>query len=137
LAEDAAQEAFIKAWVNLDRFQPKSPFRNWVYRIATNAALDILRRQRGTVDIDDIPIASSHDGPENAAERRERDAIVQTAILNLSPASRVVLILREYEGLTYREISDTLKIPLGTVMSRLNYARNQLRLKLTTYLETT
>ena len=50
LAEDAAQEAFVRAWQHLNRYQPRSPFRNWVFRIATNAALDVLRRERETVD---------------------------------------------------------------------------------------
>jgi RNA polymerase sigma-70 factor (ECF subfamily) len=127
LAEDAAQDAFIKAWQNLHRYQPKAPFRNWVYRIATNAALDLLRRKRKTVDIDLIPMKSSSPSPEVAAEKTERAAFIKNAVLDLPPASRSVLILREYEGLSYREIADTLNIPLGTVMSRLNYARKQLR----------
>lgn len=127
LAEDAAQEAFIRAWQNLPRYQPRSPFRNWLYRIATNVALDVLRRERDTVDIDDMPLAESGLDLEATVEGNERAAQVRQAVLALAPASRIVLILREYEGLSYKEIAATLDVPVGTVMSRLNYARTQLR----------
>jgi len=106
-----------------------------VYRIATNAALDVLRRERETVDVDALSLASSDEGPEATVERGERGERVRQAVLALPPASRVVLMLREYEGLSYREIADTLGIPIGTVMSRLNYARNRLRKSLAPYLE--
>lgn len=135
LAEDAAQEAFISAWQHLPSYRPRSPFRNWVYRIATNAALDALRRERETVDVDTLSLATADRGPEARLEGKERGERVRRAVLELPPASRAVLILREYEGLSYREIADTLNIPIGTVMSRLNYARNRLRESLAPYLE--
>ena len=135
LAEDAAQEAFIRAWQHLPRYQPRSPFRNWLYRIATNVALDALRRERDTADIEAVPLAAAHSNPEAVAERNKRADQVRRAVLALSPASRAVLVLREYEGLSYKEIADTLDIPLGTVMSRLNYARATLRDMLRVYLE--
>lgn len=135
LAEDAAQEAFIRAWKNIHRYQPRSPFRNWVYRIATNAALDVLRRQRESVDIDDLPLKSDRPTPEKAAETQERAVFIKEAILALPEASRSVIILREYEGFSYREIAEALDIPIGTVMSRLNYARKQLRQSLAPLLE--
>ena len=135
LAEDAAQEAFIRAWQHLPNYKPRSPFRNWVYRIATNAARDVLRRERETVDIDELALATSSEGPEATTEREERGERVREAVLALPPASREVLVLREYEGFSYREIADALGIPIGTVMSRLNYARNHLRKSLAPYLE--
>ena len=135
LSEDAAQEAFIRAWQHLLSYRPRSPFRNWVYRIATNVALDMLRRERETVDIDALSLAASDRGPEATVEGRERGEQVRQAVLALPPASRTVLVLREYEGLSYREIADMLGIPIGTVMSRLNYARNRLRESLAPYLE--
>jgi RNA polymerase sigma-70 factor (ECF subfamily) len=106
-----------------------------VYRIATNAALDFLRRERETVDVDTLSLVSSDEGPEAMVERAERGERVRQAVLALPPASRAVLVLREYEGLSYQEIADTLRIPIGTVMSRLNYARNRLRESLAPYLE--
>jgi RNA polymerase sigma-70 factor (ECF subfamily) len=135
LAEDAAQEAFIRAWKHLAGYRPKSPFRNWLYRIATNAALDVLRRERETVDVDELPLATPGEGPEAVLEKTQRGERVQQAVQALPEASRVVLVLREYEGLSYKEISETLSIPIGTVMSRLNYARNRLRETLAPYLE--
>ncbi len=135
LAQDAAQEAFIRAWQHLPSYRPRSPFRNWVYRIATNVALDALRRERETVDVDALSLAASDAGPEAAMEEKERGERVQQAVLALPPASRTVLVLQEYEGLSYREIADALGIPIGTVMSRLNYARNRLRESLAPHLE--
>ena len=135
LAEDSAQEAFIRAWQHLPNYRPRSAFRNWVYRIATNAATDLMRRERETVDVDTLSLASSDEGPEAMVERGERGERVRQAVLALPPASRAVLVLREYEGLSYREIADTLGIPIGTVMSRLSYARNRLRQSLAPYLE--
>lgn len=136
LAEDAAQEAFIRAWQKLPSYRPRSPFRNWVYRIATNVALDTLRRERKTVDIDEIPLSTSGSGPEAVVEMNERAQMVQQAVLSLPSASRTVLVLREYEGLSYREIADSLDIPIGTVMSRLNYARKHLAEDLAPHFET-
>lgn len=135
LAEDAAQETFIRAWQHLPGYRPRSPFRNWLYRIATNVARDALRRERETVDADSISLVAHIDGPEAVMEGQERGERVRQAVLALPPASRSVLVLREYEGLSYREIAETLGIPSGTVMSRLNYARNRLRESLTAELE--
>lgn len=126
LAEDMAQEAFIRAWQKLPDFKPRSPFRNWIYRIATNATLDALRRERETEDVDSYPLRRSVNGLEVLVEAKDRAELVQQAVLSLPPSSRGVLVLREYEGLSYKEISDTLDIPIGTVMSRLNYARKRL-----------
>jgi len=135
LAEEAAQEAFIRAWTHLPRYKPQSPFRNWLYRIATNVAVDTLRSQKETVDVESAYLANTSQGPEEIAETQERGERVREAVLELPPASRAVIVLREYEGLSYREIADTLGIPMGTVMSRLNYARGLLRESLAPYME--
>jgi RNA polymerase sigma-70 factor (ECF subfamily) len=126
-AEDMAQEAFLRAWQKLASYQPHAPFRNWVYRIATNAALDVLRKEKDFINIDDVQLAGPGAGPEAKLARDELGDRIKLAILSLPPASRAVLILREYEALSYREIAETLDIPMGTVMSRLNFARNKLR----------
>jgi RNA polymerase sigma-70 factor (ECF subfamily) len=130
LAEDMAQEAFIRAWQKLPGYRPRSPFRNWLYRIVTNATLDILRRERETVDVEAYPLSDPVKGVEASMEARDRVEIIQRAVLSLPPSSRGVLVLREYEGLSYKEISETLDIPIGTVMSRLNYARQRLSVDL-------
>jgi RNA polymerase sigma-70 factor (ECF subfamily) len=135
VAEDAAQEAFIRAWEHLPGYQPRSPFRNWLYRIATNVALDVLRAEKATVDVDELSLASSAEGLEAAVEKTERAENVRRAVLALPPASRAVLVLREYEGLSYQEIAETLDIPMGTVMSRLSYARKLMLESLAAYME--
>jgi len=135
LAEDAAQEAFVRAWQQLPRYQPRAPFQSWLYRIALNRATDVLRADRETVEVDDLPLVAPGLEPEAAAERNALHEQVRRAVLALPEASRSVLILREYEGLSYKEIADTLDIPLGTVMSRLNYARGRLRESLGSWLE--
>jgi RNA polymerase sigma-70 factor (ECF subfamily) len=129
LAEDAAQDAFIQAWLNLLSFRPGTSLRNWLYRIAVNAALDVLRREPKTpfADVESLSMADPLAGPEAIFLKKERAVIVQQAILSLAETSRAVLVLREYGGLSYQEIASTLDIPLGTVMSRLNYARDRLK----------
>jgi RNA polymerase sigma-70 factor, ECF subfamily len=132
LAEDAAQETFIRAWQNLSSYRPGTSLRNWLYRIAVNAGTDMLRKEKRILPdaIEDLHLADGAPGLESLVSQQERTALVQAAILSLPHASRVVLVLREYEGLSYQEISSTLDIPLGTVMSRLSYARNLLKEKL-------
>lgn len=132
LAEDAAQEAFIRAWQNLPSYRPQTSLRNWLYRIALNAGTDMLRKEKRILpdDIEDLHLTDGGAGLETLVSQNERTNLVQKAILSLPEASRAVLVLREYEELSYQEISSTLDIPVGTVMSRLNYARNLLKAKL-------
>jgi RNA polymerase sigma-70 factor (ECF subfamily) len=142
LAEDAAQEAFIRAWQRLPSYKPQHAFRAWVYRIAVNAALDVLRSRRPTGSLDDLdgeqmPAAGNglNQDPETLLDRRERAERVQRAVMALTPASRAVLVLREWGQLSYAEIADALSIPMGTVMSRLNAGRGQLRQSLAGMME--
>ena len=132
VAEDAAQETFIRAWQNLSSYRPQTPLRNWLYRIAFNAAMDMLRKEKRIIptDIDDLQLTDERPGPESQVSQQERTAMVQKAVLSLPDASRAVLVLKEYEGMSYHEIADALDIPIGTVMSRLNYARKLLKEKL-------
>lgn len=132
ISEDAAQEAFIRAWQNLSSFRPQTSLRNWLYRIAVNAGTDMLRKQNRILpdDIEDLHLTDGQPGLESLVSDQERKRLVQKAILSLPDASRAVLVLKEYEGLSYKEISSTLDIPVGTVMSRLNYARNLLKARL-------
>jgi RNA polymerase sigma-70 factor (ECF subfamily) len=131
-AEDAAQEAFIQAWLRLPSFRPRSSLRNWLYRIAVNTAIDMLRKEKRILpgEIEDLNLANSGPSPEALFASAQRKEMVQEAVLTLPDASRAVLVLREFEGLSYKEISESLEIPVGTVMSRLNYARKLLKEKL-------
>jgi RNA polymerase sigma-70 factor (ECF subfamily) len=132
LAEDAAQETFIQAWLHLSSYRPQASLRNWLYRIAVNTATDMLRKEKRILPnaLEDLPLNDPQPGPEALYFEEERIAFIQKAVLSLPDACRVVLVLREYEGLSYHEIADTMNIPVGTVMSRLNYARKLLRGKL-------
>ena len=132
LAEDMAQEAFLRAWVNLASFHPQACLRNWLYRIAVNATLDVLRHRPEERLEDEAAemIADQAAGPEPALIEKESTLLVQQALSSLPEAARSVLVLREYGGLSYQEIAGVLDVPVGTVMSRLNYARNRLRVLL-------
>jgi RNA polymerase sigma-70 factor (ECF subfamily) len=129
LAEDAAQETFVRAWLHLASYRPQASLRNWLYRIALNAATDMLRKERRVLlgTLEDLNLPDSGPGPEAQFFQEERAAAIRKAVLSLPAACRAVLVLREYEGLSYQEIAETLDIPVGTVMSRLNYARKLLR----------
>jgi RNA polymerase sigma-70 factor (ECF subfamily) len=124
-----AQEAFLRAWINLPSFHPQSSLRNWLYRIAVNAALDVLRRKPEETLEDEAAQMLIDPGvsPETALIEKERVALLQQGMRALPDAARSVLVLREYGGLSYQEIASVLDVPVGTVMSRLNYARNRLR----------
>ena len=127
----------MRVWQNLNSYKPQYAFRSWLYRIAANAALDALRRERPAAEIDQGSLADPAAGPEGTVEQDQRAAQVRRAIAQLSEPLRMVLILREYQELTYQEIADALDIPVGTVMSRLNSARALLRKELLVLLEET
>jgi RNA polymerase sigma-70 factor (ECF subfamily) len=132
IAEDAAQETFIQAWLHLLSYRPRTSLRNWLYRIAVNTATDMLRKEKRVLPtaVEDFYLTDPGPGPEALFSQAEQAALVQKAVLSLPHASRAVLVLREYEGLSYHEIADALDIPVGTVMSRLNYSRKLLKDKL-------
>jgi len=135
LAEEIAQEAFLRAWQRLQTYKPQYSFRNWLYSIAAHLACDHQRQAQPLADADLDAEPAPGAGPEDDLQARQRIEKVRQSVLALPPASRAVLVLREYEGLAYAEIASVLDIPLGTVMSRLNYARSQLRSALKQELE--
>ncbi len=135
-ADDLSQEAFIKAFRSLSRFRGKSSLFTWIYRIALNRALDYRRREkvRSWVEYDEArdsavsPAAClKREEPSAPLIREEDRSLVRMAMDRLNPRHRTILILREWEGLNYRQISETMKCSVGTVMSRLFYARKQLK----------
>ena len=141
IAEDAAQETFIQAWLHLSSYRPQTSLRSWLYRIAVNAATDMLRKEKRILPnaLEDKQLQDPRLGPEALFSQEERIVLIQKAVLSLPDACRAVLVLREYEGMSYHEIADALDIPIGTVMSRLNYARkllkDRLKLKLSPQVE--
>ena len=133
-AEDLAQEAFLKAFAAIDRFDGRSALFTWLYRIAINTARDWHdhRRRRPTVPLDGAdgplvdPVAPDA-GPEQAAIRREERAAVRRALARLPEPFRTTLVLREMEGLAYEDIAEALDVSIGTVESRIFRARCKLR----------
>jgi RNA polymerase sigma-70 factor (ECF subfamily) len=126
-AEDTAQETFVKAWLALPRYRESAgSLRAWLCRIAINTARDAHRRERPAQELDEHMPDSDYN-PADQAEAQAKRWAVRRALDQLPAASRAALVLREYEGLSYMEIAAALGIPQGTVMSRLNYARNRLR----------
>jgi RNA polymerase sigma-70 factor (ECF subfamily) len=124
LAEDAAQTAFLRAWEKLAEYRSSGSFRAWILRIAVHAAVDAMRRQKPEADLPAAGERSSADRVEETVERSEAARRVRSAVMDLPEASRAVLVLKEFQDCSYREIADVLEIPIGTVMSRLHYARS-------------
>ena len=137
-AKDLTQEAFVKAYRKLDSFRLDSSFYTWLYRIAMNGAIDHIRRQsrRQESEYDDAR-APAEDGafeadhlrrnPGRDLERKQLYDRIMDAMQQLSAEHRQIVLLREIEGLSYREIAESLDLAEGTVMSRLFYARKQLQ----------
>ena len=133
-AGDIAQEAFLAAWRGLPAFRGEAGFATWLYRLASNAAIDYLRRQkkqRGDMSLDDeelgLDAVDSAPGPQETAEGSELRAAVAEGLNQLSQGHRQVLVLREVQGLSYEEIASVLEVDIGTVKSRISRARSSLR----------
>jgi len=131
-ARDAAQETFLKVFRALPRYRHESAFSTWLHRIAVNAAFDLVRRrpQIPPVSLDDVALPASSGNPEPEAERSELQRRVHQALGRLAPDHRVIIVLRDLQGLAYEEIAEVLRIPVGTVRSRLSRARDALRVLL-------
>lgn len=134
-AIELAQETFVRAFENLKKFESRSSFSTWLYRIAANLAIDFWRREgrhvvlRGEDADREIQRLPSLQGDSfKVVSSNELSERLKKALEQLTPEHRAVILLREVEGLSYDEISETLQCPRGTVMSRLHYARTHLRM---------
>ena len=140
-AWDLSQEVFIKAWNALPRFEAKAKFSTWLYRIAHNADYDWTRKrkidsagelndeifERERIDSASFTTPSGGESPDATMAHGELRIKIEVALAKLSPEHREVVILKDVQGLSYKEIADAMSSSLGTVMSRLFYARQKLQ----------
>jgi RNA polymerase sigma-70 factor, ECF subfamily len=127
-AEDVSQDAFLRAFHRLDGFRGDAPFRSWLLRITHHAALDHVGRRRAEpVDPETLDTSepSTARPPADRLEVRERIERLERKLRGLNPQHRVVLVLRDAEGLSYEEIADITETPLGSVKARLHRARRE------------
>src|SRR5581483_6472394 len=142
VAEDLAQDTFVKVLNHIDRYRPEFKFSSWLFKIANNLTIDHLRkRQLDTVSIDGSPHAASAaeaeatsldvqsrgESPLDEMEARELGTAIEQAIARLRPEYRACIVLRHVEGRSYEEIAATLDLPLGTVKTYIHRARHELR----------
>lgn len=136
-AADAAQESFVKAYYALENFRLDAKFSTWLFRIASNACIDLSRRRksRRTVSLDEVeaeagPSASEDAGPEQVVLRGETDRLVHEAVECLPEKYRTALVMFHFNEMSIRDISEALGRPEGTVKSDLHIGREMLRRKL-------
>jgi RNA polymerase sigma-70 factor, ECF subfamily len=142
LAEDLAQDTFVKVLNHIDRYRPEFKLSSWLFKIANNVAIDHLRkRQLPTISMDGSPHASTADAVEATTlqiadnqesaleemESRELGGAIEKAIASLRPEYRACIMLRHVEDRSYEEIAATLDLPLGTVKTYIHRARHELR----------
>src|ERR1700682_4023033 len=140
-AWDLAQDSFVKAWKSIKRFRGRSSFYTWLYRIVMNVTIDWLRKKQvkgAGVEFDDAiqlkgvnpatkTVPRAEPLPYERMERTEIRRKIDNAIAQLSPEHRAVILMKETEGMQYHEIAEALGCSIGTVMSRLFYARKKLQ----------
>lgn len=132
---DVTQEAFVRAYRNIETFRVGEPFLPWLYRIAHNLCIDHLRRKPSTLSLD-LEIeegrepGDGRDNPEDQAQESETRRLIQEAIADLPPKYRAVMMLRHGQGMSLEEIAQTLSLPLNTVKVHLHRAREQMKNRL-------
>jgi len=144
-AHDLAQDIFVKVYLALDRYDSKYQFSTWLFRIAQNAAIDVLRKKT----ITEIPLARPTEdepqkerefadpgvSPYRALKNKQLGSAIEKAVENLPPDYRELIQLRHFAELSYEEIASMKKLPLGTVKNKLFRARNLLKEQLDTFVE--
>jgi RNA polymerase sigma-70 factor (ECF subfamily) len=130
-AEELSQEVYFKLWENLHRYNAGSNFMAWAWRVAKNLIIDSYRRSRrereaAWLDPEIIDHLPSADDPAEQTERRQRLRLVATSLRQISEDLAILVLMRDFAGLSYQEIAEATELPLGTVKSRLNRARLEL-----------
>lgn len=140
-AWDLSQEVFIRAWHALPRFEARSRFSTWLFRISHNAVYDWIRKrkhdnagefhdeifERESISLSAKTAPSFSEAPDEALSNHELRIKIEQSLAKLSPEHREVVLLKDVQGLSYKEIADIMSCTLGTVMSRLFYARQKLQ----------
>ncbi|MBE9503200.1 MAG: sigma-70 family RNA polymerase sigma factor [Proteobacteria bacterium] len=141
--EDLAQETFLNAFKSIKRFKGGSSFYTWIYRIAVNVSINYISKRKKAVFVDEgvmeteavtDRVSTAGDSPEMSMQGREFATATSRAIEKIPADIRTAIILREYEGLSYQEISDATDSPIGTVRSRIFRGRAMLKEMLQDYL---
>jgi RNA polymerase sigma-70 factor (ECF subfamily) len=138
-AQDIRQETFVHAWHSINRFRGQSAFYTWLYRITTNLVIDMVRKRsrNQTVPLEtpegakpiEAQMADAPKGrlPSDEAQRSDLRVAIDRAMAELSPEHRAVVLLKDFEGMEYKDIAKVVGCSIGTVMSRLFYARRHLQ----------
>ncbi len=138
IARDLTQEVFVKAYLKLHQFNPGYSFKSWIQRIAINHSIDFIRRRKPEYLLLDKPVpgkegemvfqvSDNAPSPQELLEKKETAELVRRAVCHLEPRLRAIIILRHFRDMDYRQISETLNIPIGTVKNRLFRAREKLQ----------
>jgi RNA polymerase sigma-70 factor, ECF subfamily len=145
LAEDLAQETFVKVFNNIGSYNPEYKFSSWIFKIASNLSIDTLRKKQPvTVSLDGsrnasspdeiestrITIASEDENPEELLEAKQLGQQIESAIAELRVEYRTAVVLRHVEGRSYEEIAEIMEVPLGTVKTYIHRARGELKERL-------
>jgi RNA polymerase sigma-70 factor (ECF subfamily) len=131
MAEDAAQETFLRAFKGLRRYDPKRPFITWLLSIASHHCIDRLRRRKmRLVPLEELhkapQIADAAPGPENALAKAEQEQELRQSMLQLASKDRAAIVLHYWHGLSYAEVAETLSLTVSAVKSRMHRARREL-----------
>lgn len=129
-AADVTQMVFMKVFERLDQYNPEYKFFSWIYRIAVNESINLRNRSQHLQPLEDEQFTAA-DNPENTMEAETLSSIIQAGLLELQDEYRVVVVLRHFSDMSYKDISDVLNIPEKTVKSRLYSARQLMKTKLT------
>lgn len=129
-AADVTQTVFLKAFENLDRFNPKYKFFSWIYRIAVNESINQLKRRGRTEPLVDTTLVAQTKSPDELLESGRIGKEIQAVLMAIQEDHRAVIVLRHFSECSYRQISEILQIPEKTVKSRLFSARKQMKLRL-------
>lgn len=141
-AEDITQEVFVRLWKNLHTYRQEVKLTTWLYKIVTNRCLDFMKSRHGRQRKNKVDISRSHfvhdnSTPEKEFQQQELSRIIHAAADELTPKQKAVFILRDLEGVSPEEVSETLSMSVGNVKSNLFHARQKMTEKLKVYYQTT